>query len=159
MLVSAKAAVNNILNLHGPLDGCIRDFPHACDGGWEAVHPDDELVSFGQIEEGEFADVTAASRGCAKIRRERGLALALLIQAAILFPSRITPGHLNAHIEGLSQWAVEGFSLKKRLEDAGGHEEPGSELEQERRQANEREGPRSPAGQGVQLRSARDCAR
>jgi len=164
MLVNAKSAVNNILDLQGPLDRFYRDFPHTIDGGWDAVHPEDDFILYAQVDVGIFAGIAAACRGSPRIRRERGVALAMLIHACLMFPDRITAGRVDGHVSDLSQWACEAFRLKRQLENSDGYEQEGSEIEAERLQANQEQpgvaAGRASASSGgaVRLRAARDCA-
>ena len=82
------------------------DFPHDQHGGWPDVDPTDAFVTYAQIpaDDGGFP---AMATGSSVIKRTRGVALALVMTAAILRPDVLTDETVrNAH-DGLSHWIAE----------------------------------------------------
>ena len=104
ILTHAKLIAGNVLNLEHGIDAYIVDFPHWLDGGWPGVDPEDDHVMYAQVRGGVFDGLSAVARGSPKLRRERGVALALVLAAAVEFPHKVSGGMLEDQHVGLSRW-------------------------------------------------------
>ncbi len=94
LLQQAKAMAVSVLSINGGVDQAITDIPHELDGGWPDVDPEDAFVIYAQIPSGYTANATfggtcAMAAGANKQTRERGVALALVLAAAVEKPEEV----------------------------------------------------------------------
>jgi len=123
MMQVAKAIANNIFCCDGNVDQQITQLPYELDGGWPGVHPDDAFVCYAQLQSGEYSGVSAMATGSPKVKRERALALALVISAAIDHHEKFTDEVLLKHHKDLPAWVAEGKRRFNELEARTDNEE------------------------------------
>mmetsp|Transcript_14084 Transcript_14084/g.36373 ORF Transcript_14084/g.36373 Transcript_14084/m.36373 type:complete len:492 (+) Transcript_14084:3-1478(+) len=123
MMQVAKAIANNILCCDSNVDQQITRLPHELDGGWPGVHPDDAFVCYAQLQSGDYSGVSAMATGSPKVKRERALALALVISAAIEHHEKFTDEDLLKHHKDLPAWVAEGKRRFNELEARTDNEE------------------------------------
>lgn len=83
ILKNAKSLANSLLGVDVSVDDFVRDFPHACGGGWPDVHPDDAFIAYSQVTAGDFKGTVAMSRGSNQKIRMQGVAIGLVLSAVI----------------------------------------------------------------------------
>ena len=89
LLRNAKAIASLALDL--TTDNQVDVFPHHLGGGWPAVRPgNDDMVTYGRIQAGQYKGVPATAYGANKQVRHRGLAIALFLSVVRLHP-RVFP--------------------------------------------------------------------
>ena len=89
LLRNAKAIASLALDL--ATDNQVDVFPHHLGGGWPAVRPgNDDMVTYGRIQAGQYKGVSATAYGANKQVRHRGLAIALFLSVVRLHP-RVFP--------------------------------------------------------------------
>jgi len=123
MMQVAKAIANNILCCDSNVDQQITQLPYELDGGWPGVHPDDAFVCYAQLQSGDYSGVSAMATGSPKVKRERALALALVISAAIEHHEKFTDEALLKHHKDLPAWVAEGKRRFNELEARTDNEE------------------------------------
>jgi hypothetical protein len=120
ILQCTKTIAGTVLDIQGKFGEHITSFPHHLDGGWPDVDPEDEFVLYAQIQTGQFRGVSAMATGSSKVKRERGLALALVLAAATLEPGRV-PADIWQKFgcrRELSQWVSEAIEQFQMMEAA-----------------------------------------
>ena len=112
LLQQAKAMAVSVLSINGGVDKAITDIPPELDEGWPDVDPEDAFVIYAQIPSGYTANATfggtcAMAAGANKQTRERGVALALVLAAAVEKPEEVADEILQQYQKELSKWVVE----------------------------------------------------
>ena len=120
LLQQAQAVAVSVLSINGGVDKVTMDIPHDLDGGWPDVDPDDAFVIYAQIPSGytandTFGGLSAMATGSNKQTRERGVALALLLAAAVEKPDEVTCEILQEHDQDISKWVLEARRSRHQL--------------------------------------------
>ena len=121
LLQHAKMTATGLLQMTGQFDEALGDFPYYTDGGWEAIDPEDDFVTYAHLRKGltmepRLEGSQAVAIGQNTVKRSRGAALGLVVHAAMDNPLVITSDMLENHPELLGM--VEATKESLRLVDA-----------------------------------------
>ena len=118
-LQHAKSLAASLLNLGSGIDKFISDFPHGLDGGWPDVDPMDNFVTYSHIMVGD-GGTPAMATGSSVAKRQRGVALALVMSVAVLHPDIVTGEMLRDAHDLLPQWVADAKQAYDNLNDKWG---------------------------------------
>ena len=105
-LQHAKSLAIGLLNLESAVDKYLDAFPHGQYGGWPAVDPMSDLVTYAHVPTDD-GGIPAMSMGSSVKQRSRGVALALVMSAAIVRPDKLTEAMVRDAHDGLSHWIAD----------------------------------------------------
>ncbi len=100
LLQHAKMTATGLLQMTGHFDEALGFFPYYIDGGWDAIDPEDDFVTYAHLRPGltmepRLEGSQAVAIGKNTVKRQRGAALWLVVHAAIDNPLVITSAWLR----------------------------------------------------------------
>ena len=153
LLQHAKMTATGLLQMTGQFDEALGDFPYHTDGGWEAIDPEDDFVTYAHLRKGltmepRLEGSQAVAIGRNTVKRQRGAALGLVVHAAMNNPLVITSDMLENHPELLGM--VEATKESLRLVDASGARSTASRSSVDRATRRPRSSERRPRSEETQ---------
>ena len=87
VLRQAKSTLSNALGMEGGFEAVQKNFPHDLDAGWPDVDEEDAFVIYWIGTTAKSVFVSGMATGSNKLTRERSLAVALVVAAAVEDPT------------------------------------------------------------------------